>query len=392
MRRADLVQAFPRPSWEALVSLPANLTTGMLLVDYAAHGLATPTPWPRSVLPRLPGWALRDLRDVRVILAHGANLREFALERIPPERPEHEDWAAFRAWLEGLSQEDTRELVTRGIASGLAFYRRHMQPLPEVESWLEPFGDGDRDGPTLARLEEPAYREAAVRAVLDSWGTGEHGPTLDLVEHPDFLRAKLLRVLDELWERGFRESWETGARGLREAADSLPIRIGGLPVGGEEMIVRATGLEPGDEAAAEIRGATRIVFAPCMHLGRYLSVVDVAAVRYVLYEPGAELDRSERERRKARRVRDLEGLATGVVALGDGTRLSLLMLLAERGELFAQQIGEALGVHPSTVSRNLAELERVGLVVVRRQGGSKLYRLERERVHEICRYLLDTIG
>ncbi len=390
MRRTDLVEAFPSPSWAALVSLPANLTTAMLLVDYAAHGLATPTPWPRSILPRLSEETLHDLRQVRVILAHGANLREFVLGRIPAGSPEHEDWGAFRAWLEELSVEASQELVAYGIASGLAFYHRYMQLLPDVESWLEPFGTDHQDRPMLARLEEdPGYRGAAARAVLDSWGVEEHGSTLELVERPDRLRTTILRVLDELWERGFRESWETGARRLGAAADALPSRIGGLALGGEEAVLRATDLQPGEEVVAELRGATRVVFAPCVHLGRYLSVVEVADVHYVLYEPSAE---GNGEWRKAHRVRDLEGLATGVVALGDPTRLSLLMLLAERGELFAQQISEELGVHPSTVSRNLAELERVGLVTVRRERGSKLYRLQRQRVHEICRYLLDSIG
>lgn len=126
----------------------------------------------------------------------------------------------------------------------------------------------------------------------------------------------------------------------------------------------------------------------------------VADTHYLLYEPpgpgdgaparegAAEAGQSPR----AREVMDLEVLGQAVVALGDPTGLAILRLLAERGELSAQQVVEALGVHQSTVSRHVAQLERAGLVQARRDGGTKRYTIERRRVRELCQSLIEAIG
>ncbi len=58
----------------------------------------------------------------------------------------------------------------------------------------------------------------------------------------------------------------------------------------------------------------------------------------------------------------------------------------------AQRLAADLGVHRSTVSRQCAHLERAGLLRSREEHGNKLYPLQRGRVGEICRRLMQALG
>lgn len=62
-------------------------------------------------------------------------------------------------------------------------------------------------------------------------------------------------------------------------------------------------------------------------------------------------------------------------ALGDETRLRIMGLLLEGGELCVCDLMEVLDLPQSTVSRHLAYLRNAGLVDDRRQGAWVYYRL-----------------
>lgn len=67
-------------------------------------------------------------------------------------------------------------------------------------------------------------------------------------------------------------------------------------------------------------------------------------------------------------------LSRSLKALGDGTRLRMIALLAH-GELCVCHLESALGLTQSNTSRHLAVLRAAGLVETRRQGGWVFYRL-----------------
>jgi DNA-binding transcriptional ArsR family regulator len=66
--------------------------------------------------------------------------------------------------------------------------------------------------------------------------------------------------------------------------------------------------------------------------------------------------------------------------LGDPTRLRVLELLAEHGELSAGEIVERVQLPQATVSTHLGCLRWCGFVVTRREHRSVLYRIADERV------------
>ena len=76
--------------------------------------------------------------------------------------------------------------------------------------------------------------------------------------------------------------------------------------------------------------------------------------------------------------------------LADETRLRIILLLREK-ELFVCQLMAVTGLSQSLVSRNLALLERDGLLASRRQGKHVFYRLQSE-IPVLGRAVLDALA
>jgi DNA-binding transcriptional ArsR family regulator len=78
-------------------------------------------------------------------------------------------------------------------------------------------------------------------------------------------------------------------------------------------------------------------------------------------------------------------------ALADENRLRLLGLLAER-ERSVDELAAAVGLKAPTVSHHLARLKAAGLVVMRTDGVSHLYRLDAEALPRLNREILSETG
>ncbi len=76
-----------------------------------------------------------------------------------------------------------------------------------------------------------------------------------------------------------------------------------------------------------------------------------------------------------------------LIALGEPTRLSIMRLLRERGELCACQIIPRLGATQSRVSRHMQALKQAGLVTDRREAQRVLYRIDPALAPEILKIL-----
>jgi DNA-binding transcriptional ArsR family regulator len=74
--------------------------------------------------------------------------------------------------------------------------------------------------------------------------------------------------------------------------------------------------------------------------------------------------------------------------LGDESRLRLLLLLAERGEISVGDLAGEIGLSLAAVSSHLMLLRASGLVDFRREGLRNFYRLSSPLVvdwlHEVC--------
>lgn len=72
-----------------------------------------------------------------------------------------------------------------------------------------------------------------------------------------------------------------------------------------------------------------------------------------------------------------DDLATVSKALSEPVRLKIMMLVAQRENIKAQEMAQILNITPATVSRHLAQLKQNGLIVEHRDGGYNTYTINR---------------
>ncbi len=396
MARADFFHAQPPPQTEVLLSLPANICTALVLIDYASNQGTTPTPWPYRTLARFSERERQLLGGLRSVLAHGTNLRDYFLTQIGPHEAAHREWPALLTWLEHRKPDEMTELIIWGILSGLEWYREHMEPDPEIERYLERLGsrEPDRD-----MLRDPARRRIGLEALLRSWGYQDPSIPLSMSEDPQVLQEGIITLLTAVWREGMADVWSEGAAELERATQ------GALPAGGvasaEEHVLRVTGLQPPISSAGALRQARRITFVPCFHLGQSLSI-SRAEYGWTPARPGQDQYHLFYEPKSLREPRpsvstavqpmELAELGPSLEVLGDGTRLAMLQLLRAEGEMFANQVAERLQVHPSTISRHFTQLEGARLVRVRREGNLKYYTANQDRIRNLIRLLEQELG
>jgi len=69
-------------------------------------------------------------------------------------------------------------------------------------------------------------------------------------------------------------------------------------------------------------------------------------------------------------------------ALADDTRLNILQMIAENGQMRAQEIMEAINLSQPSVSRYLTQLTATGYLQERRESGAKVYILNKDRIEK----------
>lgn len=80
----------------------------------------------------------------------------------------------------------------------------------------------------------------------------------------------------------------------------------------------------------------------------------------------------------------LEETARRFALLGDPSRLRLLNVLHQGGELAVGEIAVRSQISRENASQHLTRLAAAGLIARRRQGTSVLYRVDDETLGEIC--------
>lgn len=348
-------------------SLVAAITTAMALVDYVLSGHTTPTPEPQPVAQALPADLVEASHPVRAALAHGTSLRAYLLAQLPPDHPGHRDWPALRSWLADLDDDGVRRMLAHGIASVLAYH----QP-PGTTPTAEQVGASLE---ALRRHAEPVLVGWAVPDPAD-----RAGELLDFAS----VRDTLLALLDALWELWLARVWPERLPALRAAADAAPTPPPGY--GGAQWISLVTGLRPDPGYAEAADRAGQVTLMPCPGLGRSLSLFGIDDDQvWVLYTPADQPDPGERVGIPVQR---LASLAPTLHALGDRTRLAIVLHLLERGHLTMQRLTDTLEVHQSTISRQVATLRKAGVVELDEQ---RRIVVRREALRRTCHTLLEAL-
>lgn len=119
------------------------------------------------------------------------------------------------------------------------------------------------------------------------------------------------------------------------------------------------------------------VFIPSAHIGPYVhanTIGDTLQVHFGARQPDESLER----------IPDLDRteIVARLSALADETRMHILQLVAERGEIRVNDILEVINLSQPSVSRYLSQLTAAGYLQERRENGAKVYSLNHDRIEK----------
>jgi ArsR family transcriptional regulator len=138
----------------------------------------------------------------------------------------------------------------------------------------------------------------------------------------------------------------------------------------------------------ELLKANELIFVPNAHIGPYMRADQIQNDFYINF--GAHLPEGSDVR-----VPELDRaeIVSRISALADDTRLQILRMIAEQGEMRSQEIMEAINLSQPSVSRYLSQLTAAGYLQERRANGAKAYILNRDRIEKtlkaVSAFLLD---
>jgi DNA-binding transcriptional ArsR family regulator len=368
----DLAAARPRTDLRvAEPSLAATVPTTMLLVDYALNLNAMPSAELVALAESLPGELVEATRPLRAALAHGAVLRGVLLHHLPDGHQGHRDWAALRAVIADWPDDFVNSVIDHGIDSNLRWEHPEMGPGPSSA--------------TLLPIDEPSRLVAEHGAeVLRSWNIPDADERAAELSDPAGLRDRLLELLDAIWDGWLGAVWNDQVSALQAAVADLPAPPPGCSP--TQWIRLVTGLQPDPSYARAAEQATELVVMPSVGLGRSFSLFTDQAT-WVLYSPQSVAG-PRTEHRTGISIGRLGQLAPTMTALGDKTRLAIVLQLLDRGPLTMQQLADALEVHQSTISRQVTVLRRARLVAV---GENRRVEADRAAIRTAGETLLATL-
>jgi len=202
----------------------------------------------------------------------------------------------------------------------------------------------------------------------------------DYVIDPAAMKQLMVGHMRWLWKNHLESEWmrvrpmlEESVRAFQKVDLSDMTRL--------EAARFITGQELEDTKWAELLEAARtITFIPNAHIGPYIHKSHESRSHESLYIYfGAHLPEGSDVR-----VPELDRaeIVSRLSALADDTRLHILQMIAQNGEMRSHEIMEAINLSQPSVSRYLSQLTATGYLQERRESGSKVYILNTDRIEK----------
>jgi DNA-binding transcriptional ArsR family regulator len=180
------------------------------------------------------------------------------------------------------------------------------------------------------------------------------------------------------WENHLQAEWNR-TRPMLEASAKAFNKVDLAGKSRTEVIQFVTGKEVHESKkwGNEFLNAKELVFIPNAHFGPYMRATKIADTLYITF--GAHLPEGSDIR-----VPELDRaeIVSRLSALADDTRLNILQMIVENGEMRSQEIMEATNLSQPSVSRYLTQLTAAGYLQERRENGAKVYILNRDRIEK----------
>lgn len=195
--------------------------------------------------------------------------------------------------------------------------------------------------------------------------------------NPPAMQEMIVNHLRWFWDEHLAQEWERAESLLRESVKAFQ----GTNLNNMnrlEAVRYVTGQDLDDEKWEHTLGhADQVIFMPNPHIGPYVTRMysgnDVLVIFGARQPEDADVRIPELDR---------ADIVTRMSALSDDTRLRILQMIAERGELRSQEIMGEVELSQPSVSRYLTQLTATGYLKERRVNGSKAYALNRDRIEK----------
>lgn len=203
-----------------------------------------------------------------------------------------------------------------------------------------------------------------------------------LLNQPDQLKTLISTHLRTLWERYYRLEWEK-TRPMLEASVEAFNKLDSTNKSALDVIQMVTGRDLREAFSKFLEGKTKLTFIPSPHIGVFVGLHHISQddnAIGIFY--GARLPKESKADSLATNALNRSALLVQLNALADDTRLQILKLLQERGELCAQDIMNELDLSQSSASRHLRQLAASNYIVERRRDVAKCYQLSVDHIEE----------
>ncbi len=247
-------------------------------------------------------------------------------------------------------------------------------------AWID-----DVDGVTIGRDEALDSVDSYLDFLRQRF-TAEHvddeleSEAYSYVIDPPAMKQLIISHLRTMWSTFLAEEWAMVRPMLLDAVAAFE-QVDYSNMDKVEIVEFITGQQQTHEYwIAMIEEAEQLMFVPSAHVGPYMGKFKAGEVTGIIFRArlpegtqyyAPDLSRAE--------------ILVLLNALADDTRLRVLKLVAEDGELRSQEIMRELDLSQSATSRHLKQLSATGYLIERRCEGAKCYALNEDRVDDTMR-------
>ena len=199
----------------------------------------------------------------------------------------------------------------------------------------------------------------------------------EYVIDPAALKQLITGHIRWFWKNHLQAEWTRVRPMLEESAKAFnKLELADMTRADLIKFITGKGVEE-DKWEGEYEKAKELIFIPNAHLGPYIRAAKIGENFYIYFGARTpegsdvkipDLDRAE--------------IVSRLSALSDDTRLNILRMIAENGEMRAQEIIDAISLSQPSVSRYLSQLTATGYLQERREGGAKVYALNKDRIEK----------
>lgn len=200
---------------------------------------------------------------------------------------------------------------------------------------------------------------------------------------PPAMQSLIVSHFQNMWDEILSSEWNRGVSMAQASVDAFrQLNLSSMSKFEAAQLVLGPNLTEEKETHLKLmlEEIERLVLVPSTHLGPYLGKFRSGDTLWILFgariPEGAKIHAPDLSRAE---------ILIRINGLADDTRLRILKLVSEEGELRSQDIMTRVELSQSAVSRHLGQLSATGYLNERRCEGAKCYTLNADRIEDMLR-------